>query len=261
MPLFMVGALPLAVAGLSSFPWMKKISGFLDRREKPLVLSGAALALAVSIAAAGKISGGLDPQATFFAAGAYEFMRSENVRGPFYNDYPFGSSWIWTFDGDPPVFIDGRLSVVSGYDELFQETAAAQKSPESWNAFLDGRGVEAALVRYPDSYHGDVPPLFGRYFPRDRWALVYWDDICLLFVKRDKQNQAVIKTREFRAINPDATLEYFASRTRTADSKLLIRDLERNLRLHPDSRRTRLFLEIARAAQEKQAENQNPGRR
>src|SRR5205823_650466 len=69
--------------------------------------------------------------------GVFDFIRTEHIQGPFYNDYIFGGQWMWAFAGDPPVFIDGRYPAVEGYKPLAREIVAATNGPTSWNQFLD----------------------------------------------------------------------------------------------------------------------------
>lgn len=253
VPLFMVCALPYALMQIVESHWGEKMSSWLQRNERLLLRGCVVAALLAAAAFARGIQGGIDRSATYFADGAFDFIASERIQGPFYNDYPFGSSWLWRFKGSPPVFIDGRISIVDGYDSLVNQIAEAQRSPKDWEAFLTRYGAAAALVRYPFPSHADVPSMFRAFFPRNHWALVYWDDLSLLFLRRDPANKSVIQQWEFRAIDPDVTLERFRSQwiEKRTDRRGLKRDLLRNRELHPDSWRTGRFLDLIAEISEK----------
>jgi hypothetical protein len=41
------------------------------------------------------------------------------------------------------------------------------------------------------------------YFQQSSWALVYWDDLALIFVRRTDPAYAVLLQAEYRVVNPD----------------------------------------------------------
>jgi hypothetical protein len=208
----------------------------------------ASLALALFGAAAAKARGGVD--AASVPAAACDFIAREGVRGPFYNDYRFGGYWIWRFNGSPPVLIDGRYPAVDGYEALLADIEAAKKSPAAWEDFLRRRGLHAVLSTYPEG--APTSAMFDAYFPRARWALVYWDDAALVFLERTPENLPTIRREEFRALSPDGGPEVLAARVRAAapaTRRLIAAELERSARDHPDSARVerlaRAFLDAA----------------
>ncbi len=245
-PVFMVAAFPYVLANLSGTSLAESAFGRLRRRERTALACALLLAVGWGAAQARACGLGVDFARSFYAADACDFIARAGLRGPFYNDYPFGSYWIWRFRGDPGAFIDGRFTNVDGYDEVFREIGAAQRSPELWSEFLDRRGIQAALVRYPFASTSAEPPLFGRYFPRDRWALVYWDDLGMVFARRSPENAETIGREEFKEIQPDATAAYFSESIRREPARKdgLRRELEREERAFPGGRRARAFLAL-----------------
>ncbi|HVE14110.1 MAG TPA: hypothetical protein VNI01_11995, partial [Elusimicrobiota bacterium] len=171
VPFFMVCALPYAACA-----WRRTRAGaaaarLIERRERPLLLGALGLSAAAALGAARGIQGGVDQEKAYWTDGAYRFVVDRAIPGPFYNDYSLGSGWMWRVKGSPPVFLDGRFSTVDGYEKLVHESLAAQADPARWDPFLEERGARAALLRYAVR-----PAPLSRYFPRERWALVYWDD-------------------------------------------------------------------------------------
>jgi len=188
--------------------------------------------------------GGIDPAG--IPLGAAELIESNHLQGPFYNDYRFGGYWMWRFAERYPVFIDGRYPAVQGYDQLVSEINRAKyQRPEDWTAFLDRHQFSGALMKYPE--RSPYPALFDRYFPREQWALVSWDDIALLFLRRTLPNRPAIAEYEFRWVSPEADFSEFVRRLRVASparKKQIRNELQRNLALHPSSRLTQFLLTL-----------------
>lgn len=137
-------------------------------------------------------TGAFNPK--FVPLGAAEFMdREKETLAPLraYNE------WVW---GGYLGFRLPWFRVSSDGRYLFHaqhgEEARAAEAPASWEAHLDKRGFQAALVpnagrrfpsrrRYPDGSTKEFArPWYLYFFPRESWALVYWDNQALLFVRR-----------------------------------------------------------------------------
>jgi hypothetical protein len=172
----------------SAFPFAVETVDFGSLRERGRLLSTLFLRFAlcgVFFAMAQQQWG----HATFgiarglFPVDLCEFIAAHDLKGRFLNEYDFGSYWIWRFNGDPAVFIDGRLSIVEGYDLLKKEMDQARLgSPLDWQHFLDRYAITAVAAQQP------APELrrlaLYSYFPKSRWALVYQDGLTLLFLRR-----------------------------------------------------------------------------
>jgi hypothetical protein len=245
VPPFFVCAFPYIFVSCSSrrllLPMLRRAALY----EKQSISAFALLALAGAALFAHAAKAGISEEKSFYAKDACDFIVREKLPGPYYNDYAFGSYWIWRFKGNPGVFADGRLSNVDGYAELMDQIVAAQHDAKSWSGFMDRYGIATAMVRYPFPSHAHKTSVFRWFFPRQDWALVYWDDLCLIFVRRLPSQRDLIARNEFKAVDPDATLEA-ATDMMAADHALRARwilELQRNLLAHPGSRRTRGWLD------------------
>ncbi|MFH1724636.1 MAG: hypothetical protein ABII00_08440 [Elusimicrobiota bacterium] len=108
------------------------------------------------------------------------------------------------------IFQDGRYV----FHSLLREAGEAIRSPEAWEEFLAHHGVEAVLLenvplmldttrRYPDGTERPMRrPYYLRYMPRERWALVYFDDRALLFVRRGALAAGRLAALEYRLARP-----------------------------------------------------------
>ncbi len=128
-----------------------------------------------------------------------------------YNPWHWGGYLGWRLDGEAPVFVDGRYL----FHELLEPMHAANQSPEVYAALLDKYRVEAAVVQRTEQLNV-VPaalkdgrtlrlprPFYVFFLPRERWALVHWDDRALVFVRRAAFDAAWVKEREYRWFRPD----------------------------------------------------------
>ncbi|OGR60686.1 MAG: hypothetical protein A2X36_09395 [Elusimicrobia bacterium GWA2_69_24] len=126
---------------------------------------------------------------------ACDFLEREGVGGVLHNDYAFGGFINWRFAGRRPVFMDGRYLF---YPLLLEDASAG--GPEGFQGLWDRHGVTYAVERR--RWDGDPSPWRTR-FPGDRWALVFWDDAALVFVRRIPAYGALIGRGEYRRVDPD----------------------------------------------------------
>ncbi|MCX5794506.1 MAG: hypothetical protein NTY77_03300 [Elusimicrobia bacterium] len=178
----------------------------------------------------------------FVPRAAAEFMAGQRgVLEPLrlYNQWEWGGYLGWRLRPWYRVFWDGRY--------IFQgELAAADRAirgPEDWQRFLAaGRADGAVMLNLPrmtparklspDGSLKDFPrPWYVFYFPRERWALVYWDPKALLFVDRQAVPSGWLAAHEYRYARPNdgaALLE--ALRLKEVPASALAKEDERHER-------------------------------
>jgi hypothetical protein len=127
-----------------------------------------------------------------------------------FNQYAWGGYLGWALGPDGRVFGDGRYlfhSQLTGFNDalespqLFAEYAARNKL----DGFLirDPGAVMTTTRAYPDGTSREFKrPWYVFFFPRERWALVYWDDQGLVFVDRAKVPAAWLAAHEYRWLRP-----------------------------------------------------------
>ncbi|MBI4425299.1 MAG: hypothetical protein HY554_16335 [Elusimicrobia bacterium] len=127
-----------------------------------------------------------------------------------YNPWGWGGYLGWTLPEPYRVFQDGRYL----FHPLLLEAGRATATAAAWQEFLLGKGVDLALMEnlplllpgtrvYPDGRERSIPrPYYAFYMPRERWALVHFDEKALLFVRRDAVPAAWLAAREFRYVRP-----------------------------------------------------------
>ena len=144
---------------------------------------------------------------------AVRYLQANRVGERLFNDVKFGGYLIWKRYPEHRVFIDGRNEV---YDPLLARIFRALSDWKGWQGMLDDLKIDAAMLRrgqtqvvqYPPAAEGEMPRTETRafsaaYFQQSLWALVYWDDLTLIYVRRADPAYANLLQAEYRVVNPD----------------------------------------------------------
>ena len=189
-------------------------------------------------------------EAWYFPDGLVRYTRENDLRGNMLNSYGFGGYLIWTLWPERPIFIDGRNEV---FLSLMERLAVARRDSLAWNALLRDYAIEYALVDYVDDLERvtaigtdgrtttTLVPVTNTRFPRPRWALVYWDDDGMIFLKRSGVNAPAT---EYTALYPEGRgYQKQLIESGAVDRSLALAELQRKLREDPKSRRARALLQ------------------
>jgi len=162
---------------------------------------------------------GLGVESGRFPVAAVDALEARPDTGPLYNDVAFGGYLAWRLY-PRRVFIDGRNEV---NPDLLREVVRARSDSRAWSALLERYGIERALVRYDDRLVEVTDPtgkVVSRHtpnallFPRGAFALVHWDDVAMVLVRRTPENAERLSRDEYRFVHPEdsqATLHAAAS--------------------------------------------------
>lgn len=170
-------------------------------------------------------------------AAGYIERHPELPRGPWYHPWGWGGYLGYRFGASRPVFQDGRYI----FHPLLLQAGEAIRSPESWARFLSERGIVLALLEnaplqvrtvrgYPDGSRREFfRPYYTVYMPARDWALLYWDEEALLFVRRDSMAPHELSRLEYRLARPgDGDALADAMSRGEVDPGLLRRELDRH---------------------------------
>lgn len=171
------------------------------------VVAGAAALLALSVVASRGVGLGVD--AARFPVSATDQLARASLRGGIYNPDQFGGYLIWRFYPERRVLTDGRNELHGTFLELFDR---ARRDSRAWNAIFERYRLTLAVEEYRrgtievrDAATGAVSrvPPSAAYFPRSRWALIGFDDVAMVFARRDAHPPEVIERLEYRTLVPD----------------------------------------------------------
>lgn len=155
--------------------------------------------------------------------GALRYMDKRNITGRVYNKFHFGQYIAWRDFPKRAPFIDGR-----GYltPDLLKKMDDAKYNMGIFAELYNRYGFESVLVYDPLMDVNVSASMRGvdLAFSNPTWALVYLDDLSLLYLRRGGPYEAIIREDEYRFRNID--------RTRLSDNKYAsaaIRELKRNI--------------------------------
>jgi hypothetical protein len=126
------------------------------------------------------------------------FFKSNNIKGPIFNNYDIGGYLIFNLAGENngyfPVFIDNRPEAYS-VDFLQKIYILAQSDPKKWEELDRQYNFNSIFFSYRDYTPWAQSFLIAK-VTDPLWAPVYVDGYNIIFVKRNVQNQELISKYE-----------------------------------------------------------------
>jgi tetratricopeptide (TPR) repeat protein len=123
-----------------------------------------------------------------FPARAFAFVKAMKLPGPPYNDVATGGYLAWDRAVDGGVYIDGRLEV---YDvDFFSNYIRGLSDPAHWQADVDARGIQTVVFLHWWPNHR---PLIRHLLGDRRWALVYFDEVVLVLIRREGHAELIAR--------------------------------------------------------------------
>jgi len=172
---------------------------------------------------------GNGPKEGAFPEGALKFLQEHNVTGKMFDSYGYGGYLIWR-DKERKVFIDGRYRRVYTPVE-YGEYKAAVDSADGWKAAEQKHRFDYAVLEYD---------LISQRFPahlvnNPDWALVYWDNHSLVYLKRTPERGALIDRFEYRTARPTFLDLSYLDTYQGGRLNEALSSLEREVALNPDN--------------------------
>lgn len=231
------------VAAITAVPAMGKIlSGLNKSMSKKLfaLLFSSAFVVLILFSTIGShtYTLGIGAKADAFPEGALAFINKHNIRGRMFNSYPFGGYLTWAAP-ERSVFIDGRGGQLypqefhKEYYKMLHTPAAWQEAEQKWN-------FDYAIVEY------DLRS-FGQHFPKhlisnSAWALVYWDNISAVYLKRTPPNLPIIEKFEYKVAKPNFNdFSYVAQQMKLHKPTEIVGQINREIAYNPQNQEIRLL--------------------
>lgn len=191
-------------------------------------------------------------EASYFPNQIARFTKEENLQGHMLNSYGFGGYLIWTLFPERKVFIDGRNEV---YLPLLKRLHKESADSRGWNKLLADYKIEYVLLNYVDDLERVTEidrnqktvvyyePFTSTRFPRNRWALIYWDDDGMVLIKKNGVNQNLLPL-EYTSVFPEGrSYQLMAVRNGLVNRQKAIQELQRKLAEQPSCRRAHSLLQ------------------
>jgi hypothetical protein len=196
---------------------------------------------------------------SYFPEKLVRFVEKQNLQGHMLNSYGLGGYLIWRLYPERKVFVDGRNEV---YLPLLKRVIAARADNRKWNKLLNDFAIEYAVLNYVDQLERvttidrtgkateTYAPFSSTHFPRNHWALVFWDDHGMIFIRRNGSNAKLLE-REYTSVFPEG--EYYHQTLIQAgriDRATAIVELQRKIQEDPSCRRASYLLQVTQPSVE-----------
>lgn len=178
---------------------------------------------------------GLGVNSSMYPEKAVRFIREHDVHGNMYNEPDWGGYLIWRLYPQWKVFVDSRGDVCQ---DVLRDLQPAGGQAD-WNGIVRKYGIDYAVMGYTEMVYAEGLT-GGRTLPQKDWALVYWDDVSMVYVKRIPAMTRLIKTFEYRYVKPDLDLAYLDGYLRSGNVNPVLLELERKISEDPESFRAHL---------------------
>lgn len=182
------------------------------------LLAGLAVFALARQANASHVPFGFGLSRAMYPVGSTAFIEREQLQKNVYHTFAYGAYLVW-YLRDYPLFVDTRETM---YDGLQGAILDAFHSPAATQRILERYAVSTTLVPIPKTEKiGDLGfrDLIEEYTPSDQWALVYFDDISIVVVRRTPEHAALVAQHEYRLLRPNLPPGNFL-RTRPTGDRL-----------------------------------------
>ena len=159
----------------------------------------------VSVALAVAALGGFDLKRAgigidhrMFPEGAAQFLKDNKLDGNLFNSYEDGNYLLFARYPQNLVFIDGRVDVYG--PAMLRLYAAVARAEPGWQKVLAGYSVEICVL--PTRSLTEAP-LLDALHRSPEWALVDWDDLSAIYVKRTPDREAFLAREHIYSVRPD----------------------------------------------------------
>jgi tetratricopeptide (TPR) repeat protein len=187
-------------------------------------------------------SAGLGADDRFVPEGALRYLDRIGMTGRLFNAFHFGGYIAWRDFPKRAAIIDGRGYVPPGLQE---EIHFARAYPEHLDRLQSAYGFDAAVMDYPVYSGESLAPDIDLALTSPGWALVYWDDFALVYLRRSSAWAEVIARDQYRKVRPANGLPaLWRSLADKAAVPEIRAELERNI-AQTGSARGRTFLGFA----------------
>jgi tetratricopeptide (TPR) repeat protein len=131
--------------------------------------------------------------------GALGYLDRIGLAGNVFNIFQWGGYMAWRDYPRRLPFVDGRGYVPAG---MLDEMMAVRADPVRLARLQARYGFDAAIVDYPRNPIADETPDVDLGLTSPHWALVYWDDLSMVYLRRTEALAAVIARDEYRHVKP-----------------------------------------------------------
>lgn len=166
---------------------------------------------------------------------AADFIQRHKPSGEMFNEYNVGGYLIYRLFPDYKVFQDGRVDVYG--PNLFYQYKVAESGSPAWRTAVNKYNINLFVLT-----HGGIkyPRNLASQLDDDpEWDLVYFDDLCLIYVRNSGPNRKIGTQLGYKFVKPGHQV---ASYLKDKDSQTsALPELDRAIREAPEARLPRIL--------------------
>ena len=153
-------------------------------------------------------------------------MDRGNITGKIFNKPEWGQYVVWRDFPKRTVFVDGRFGLPL---DLLQKMRVAGRVPSALDDLHEKYGFESVLLGYPEDT-AETNYTVDAVLRNPGWALVYWDDVSLLYLKKGGIYDSLIKRDEYKYIKPGNRIDAIAEELKNEGFRnKLVSEIKRNI--------------------------------
>ncbi|MCX7011252.1 MAG: tetratricopeptide repeat protein, partial [Candidatus Sumerlaeota bacterium] len=127
---------------------------------------------------------------------AVDFIERAGLKPNLFNGYNWGGYVAWRLFPAWKTFIDGRVDLYG--PERVKEYYSWITGTGDWRGAFERFGIQTVLLDYQQARG----KLGRQLWQSPEWALVYWDDIGVVYARPSPETQAAVEAHAFHAFNP-----------------------------------------------------------
>lgn len=241
--LFAIVSGPILARNISSVLDSKSWNRFSNRG---FIISVASICIIIITALAitkgtlfdgGRKKFGLGIESSFVPEYALQYLDGNKIEGRVFNVFEWGGYIVWRDFPRRTVFVDprGYLSV-----DLLEKMVLAINHPSVLDALEKKYAFDSVLMKYTKIDTEIQGMDWGLVHPL--WALVYWDDTALVYLKKGGKYNDLIERDEYRFVKPaNGLLNLKNALQNEAMRENIIKELKRNIK-DTNSSKARMLL-------------------
>ena len=119
-----------------------------------------------------------------------DFIKTNNIRGPVFNNFDIGSYLVWQLYPAQKVFIDGRPEAypISFFEDIYKPM---QRDQKVWQEMSEKYGINYIFFAHTDMTEWGEEFL-TRISKDKEWPMVFLNDAAVVFLKNTDANRSII---------------------------------------------------------------------
>lgn len=173
---------------------------------------------------------------------AVDFIQSSPLKPQLFNDYNSGGYLIYRLRKPWKAFIDGRVDIYG--PKGVERYTRMMAGKDDWEKSFSKYNINTVMLDYLTISR--LPYLERQLWESPEWALVYWDDLSLIYVREETIPEEFIKQHAYKQINPTWPASE-VTKAISANTDAANAELQRTIRDNPWNLRAMNFLSAWRA--------------